>query len=283
MQPTIRRFGVLAPPGNVAMEQELPRRVPAGVCMHHNRLSRPGAAISADSLLAMAESIERAAYDLSQAYPEVILYGCTSGSFLAGIGREAEVADRIEQLVSIPSITTSTAVVEALRAVGARKVFMLTPYPWEITRHEEHFLAHYGIETVRADAFDCPTSEAIRALSADDVADRVLGHRDAIEAADAVFISCTNLLTMDRLQDIEAAVGKPVASSNQASLWAVLKLMAWRRTASRRVLSSRLLPRRRRRHWHCRGGARRAGRLYAGDGHQRYACHQSFPLFLIAL
>jgi len=225
MQTTIRRFGVLAPPGNVALEQELPRLVPAGVCMHHNRLSRPGAAISADSLLAMADSIGRAAHDLAQAYPEAILYGCTSGSFLAGIGREGEVAERITQQVGIPAITTSTAVVEALRAAGARKVFLLTPYPWDITRHEESFLAHYGIETVGSDAFECQTSEAIRALSAQDVLDRLLRHRAAIASADAVFVSCTNLLTLEKLEEIEAAFGRPAVSSNQASLWAVLAMM----------------------------------------------------------
>ena len=64
---------------------------------------------------------ERAAHDLAQAYPEIILYGCTSGSFLAGIGREAEVAQRIADLTKIPSVTTSTAVVAGLRALKARK------------------------------------------------------------------------------------------------------------------------------------------------------------------
>jgi maleate isomerase len=221
----VRRFGVLAPPGNVALEQELPPLLPAGVHMNHNRLSRPGAAISSDSLLAMAESIERAAFDLSQAYPEVILYGCTSGSFLAGIGNEAKVADRIEKFVNIPAITTSTAVIQALRAMDAKKVFMLTPYPRDITEHEVDFLAHYDIETTRFDTFECATSEAIRTLSSTDVMNKVLSHRDAIAKADAVFISCTNLLAMDRLADMEAALGKPVICSNQASLWAVLKLM----------------------------------------------------------
>jgi maleate isomerase len=221
----IRRFGVLAPPGNVALEQELPSLLPAGIFMHHNRLSRPGAAISADSLLAMADSIERAAHDVAQAYPEVILYGCTSGSFLAGMGRESEIADRITKLTGIKAITTSTAVIAALRSVSAQKVFMLTPYPRDITEHEVEFLAHYGIETVGFDTFECPTSEAIRAVSADDVAARVLSHRDSILAADAVFISCTNLLSIAQIAAMEAALGKPVISSNQASLWSVLKLM----------------------------------------------------------
>ncbi|ANN65867.1 aspartate/glutamate racemase family protein [Bordetella bronchialis] len=225
MNNDVKRFGVLAPPGNTAMERELPFALPAGVAMNHNRLSRPGSGISADSLLAMADSIGRAASDLAQAYPEIILYGCTSGSFLAGIGREAEVAQRIADLTGIEAITTSTAVVNALRAVSAKRVFMLTPYPKDITRHEVDFLAHYGIETGAWDALECPTSEAIRQVSSEAVRDRLLANRNRIDGCDTVFISCTNLLTMDQIAGLERELDKPVVSSNQASLWAVLRHM----------------------------------------------------------
>lgn len=225
MNNSVRRFGVLAPPGNTAMERELPAVLPAGVVMNHNRLSRPGSGITSESLLAMAESIGRASSDLAQAYPEVILYGCTSGSFLAGVGREAEVAQRIADLTGIDAVTTSTAVVNALRAVSAKRVFMLTPYPHGITQHEVEFLDHYGIETAHWDTFDRPTSEAIRAVSSEDVRDRVQANRDKIEGCDTVFISCTNLLSMDQIANLEQVLAKPVISSNQASLWSVLQHM----------------------------------------------------------
>lgn len=225
MNNQVRRFGVLAPPGNTALERELPPLLPAGVVSNHNRLSRPGASITADSLLRMAESIERAAHDLAQAHPEIILYGCTSGSFLAGIGREAEVAQRIADLARIPSVTTSTAVIAALRALKARKVFLATPYPDDINLHEIAFLEHYGIEVSKWDAFRCQTSEAIREVSSEQVADLVLRHRDDIKGCDAVFISCTNLLSIDQIPRLERELDKPVMSSNQASLWAVLQHM----------------------------------------------------------
>jgi len=102
MRNELRRFGLLAPPGNTVMEFELPRLVPAGVTSNHNRLSRPGAGISSDSLTKMAESVDRAAFDLAQAYPEVILYGCTSGSFLRGRGNERSVAQKISDATGKP-------------------------------------------------------------------------------------------------------------------------------------------------------------------------------------
>jgi maleate isomerase len=225
MNNELRRFGVLAPPGNIAMERELPPLLPPHVVMNHNRLSRPGSSISAESLRAMAESVDRAAHDLAQAHPEVILYGCTSGSFLAGIGRESEIAQRIADITGIAAVTTSTAVVAALRAVGARTLFMLTPYPDDINDHEVRFLAHYDFKVHGWDAFRCATSEKIRAVSSEEVAALALGNAAAIAECDALFISCTNLLTIDQIAGLEDKLRKPVVTSNQASLWAVLRHM----------------------------------------------------------
>ena len=222
MNNDVRRIGVLIPPGNVAMERELPGHAPAGVAVHFNRMSRPGSGITRESLLAMMDSVERAAYDLAQAKPEVILYGCTSGSFLSGPGREDELATRITQATGIAAFTTSTAVIRALNAVAAKRVFMLTPYPDEVNAHEIGFLRFRGISVIASDAFHCPTSEAIREVSSEMVCDRLLGHRAAVADADAVFISCTNLLTLDQIERLERELGKPVISSNQASLWIAL-------------------------------------------------------------
>ena len=222
MDNNVRRIGVLAPPGNVAMERELPRYLPQNVVMNHNRLSRPGSSISRASLLAMMESVERAAHDLAQAYPEVINYGCTSGSFIEGIGKEARMAEKITRITGIPAFTTSTAVVEAFRAVKAKTVFMVTPYPDDVNEHEFAFLRHYDIDLGGFDSFRCETSEAIRAVSSEAVGAMVLNHRATISGCDAVFISCTNLLTMDQIENLEAELDRPVITSNQASLWGAL-------------------------------------------------------------
>lgn len=221
----IRRFGLLAPPGNVALEQELRCLIPAGVMYHHNRLSRPGSVMTSESLTAMADSVDRAAYDVAQAYPEIIVYGCTSGSFLFGIGREEEVARRIARHTGIASITTSTAVVAALHAVAAKTLYMITPYPDDINLHEVEFLTHYGFTVAGWDAFRCDTSEKVRAVTSDQVVALAMQHAAEISGVDALFISCTNMLSIDRIAELEAALGKPVISSNQATLWAAMRFM----------------------------------------------------------
>lgn len=218
-----KRIGVIIPPANVALEAELPPFLPAGVAASYNRLTRPEAKLTKESLLAMGESAMRAASDLAYARPDVFLYGCTSGSFLDGFGNEGRIAERIAGLTGIPAFTTSTAVLEALRALGGRRVFMLTPYPEEVNAHEIAFLAHHGFTVPAHDSFRCAVSAEIRAITSDQVADLLLRNRDAILDCDAVFVSCTNLVVLDQVARLEAALNLPLVTSNQASLWAALK------------------------------------------------------------
>ena len=222
MDHCIRRIGVLAPPANVAVEREWPAYLPAGVVMNHNRLSRPSVGVAKGDLLAMNASVERAARDLAYARPDVIAYACTSGSFLEGRGSEGAVARQIEAVTGIAAFTTSEAVTGALDALSARRVFMITPYPDAVNAEEVAFLAHYGFEVAGVEAFGCETSAEIRALSSTQVAGLALDHRSRIGACDALFISCTNLLTMNEIDGLEAALGVPVVTSNQTTLWMAL-------------------------------------------------------------
>jgi maleate isomerase len=226
MDHNARRIGVLLPPANISVEREWPRYVPEGVAINHNRLSRASTRIDKSDLLEMNASIDRAARDIALARPDVIVYACTSGSFLGEVGGEGTVARRIEALTGIPSVTTSQAVVAALKALRARRVFMITPYPDAVNKDEVDFLVHRGFEVAGVDAFRCADSVEIRALSSTRVADLARAHRTDIAACDALFISCTNLLTMNEIEPLEAELGVPVVSSNQASLWAALRQLA---------------------------------------------------------
>lgn len=49
--------------------------------------------------------------------------------------------------------------------------------------------------------------------------------RGLLPDVNGVFISCTNFRTLKVLDRLEADLGKPVVSSNQATLWAVLRML----------------------------------------------------------
>jgi maleate isomerase len=227
MDNNITRIGLVVPPGNVAMERELNHYLPDGVVMNTNRLSRPTPAVTKESLLAMIDSVDQAVTDLSFCFPkpEIIIYGCTSGSFVSGPGKEAELAGRITKHVGIRAVTTSSAILMGLEAVGARRVFLLTPYIEDVTAHEIALLEHYGYVLGGVDSFNCDDTRDIAKISTAQVKERMLRHKEAVKTCDAVLISCTQLLTMDAIDAMEKALGKPVVTSNQCSLWAALKLI----------------------------------------------------------
>ena len=230
MDNNVTRIGLVVPPGNVAMERELAMYLADGIAMNVNRLSRPTPAVTKESLLEMINSVDQVVRDLAMCFPkpEIIIYGCTSGSFVSGPGREGEIAQRITDGVGIKAVTTSSAILMGLEAVGAKRVFMLTPYIADVAAQEVALLEHYGYELGGTDSFDCYDTRDIAKISTAEVEAVILRHAKEIEGCDSVFISCTQLLTMDRIDAMEKALGKPVVTSNQASLWAALKMIGAR-------------------------------------------------------
>ena len=225
MKNDARRIGALIPPGNVTVEREFAHFAPAGVFVHYNRLYRPSVSVDKAGLLSMIESAEKASRGLAQAGTEFIVYACTSGSFLSGPGREDEIGEKITGWTGLPACTTSSAVIMGLKALEAKRVFMLTPYPDDIHAQEMDFLKFRGISVVGHDTFRCSDTVQIRDIPSEAVTERVLQHRAEASKCDAVFISCTNLLTLDQIDRLERELGVPVTSSNHCTLWAALRHM----------------------------------------------------------
>ena len=123
------RLGFLVPERNVICEVEFPRVLPAGITAHFSRLPRPEAELKAASLVEMMQSVDTQAELLTKIDVQVIMAACTSGTFLGGTDAADDLGVRIERATGIPGYTTSTAVADALRAMGIRRFFMITPIP----------------------------------------------------------------------------------------------------------------------------------------------------------
>ncbi|WP_417264031.1 aspartate/glutamate racemase family protein [Celeribacter sp.] len=213
------RLGFLIPERNVACEAEFLHFIPHGMSCHFSRLPRDGAALTKESLVDMMSRVGDQAQLLSGIDPAVIMCACTSGSFLGEESAIDDLADEVTQRTGVESYTTSRAVVDALKAVNARRVFLVTPYPDEINAAEIAFLEREGFELAGLSSFRCARSEEIRALGSADVERLVMAAREEIAGADVVFISCTNLEVIERINRMETELNLPVISSNSATLW----------------------------------------------------------------
>jgi maleate isomerase len=209
------KLGVLVPTLNNTMEPELYKMAPAEVSVHFSKIKE-----DEEDLRRMAEEIPRAASELADAEVDVIAFGCTVGSLIGGTGYDERLTRKIEETAHIPAITTSTAVISALRELRARTLCVATAYGEELNGKVREFLEAHGLEVLGVKGLGCKGLEAAH-VSVGRVYElaKEVTHPDA----DALFISCTDLRTLDVLEELEFDLSKPVISSNQATMWLMLK------------------------------------------------------------
>ncbi len=217
------RIGLIVPSTNTINEPEFARLTPRGVAVHTARATLLGS-MTQDSYQRMAEAVKRAADDLATAEVDVVAYGCTSGSIVCPLD---EIVADMRQRTGALALATAGAVAAALRAVGARQVSVVTPYVEFVNQREVEFLEQRGIRVAAIKGLSMgETQEERRAIGRvpPEQMYRLAREMDRPEA-DAIFISCTNLATLDIIETLEADLGKPVITSNQACFWACLRLL----------------------------------------------------------
>lgn len=217
-----KRLGLLVPSSNTSMEYEFARYMPRGVTLHTSRMPI-APEVTESSLLAMSAASVDHARLLADCRADVILYGCTSGSFIKGKGFDARIAQDIEQATGIRATSTSHCVLEALSHVGVKKLAVYTPYIEEVNRRAQTFLQDNGFEVTALYGMGLLDNLDIGRVEPGDILKMVLDHDRC--SAEAVFISCTNLRTIEIIAPLSRVLGIPVISSNQASLWGALRLL----------------------------------------------------------
>jgi len=85
----------------------------------------------------------------------------------------------------------------------------------------QRFLEGSGFEVVSLANLNLKGMEITR-VTPDEV--YALGKRADRAEADVLFLSCTNLRTLEVLEALERDLGKPVASSNLVTMWHALRL-----------------------------------------------------------
>jgi maleate isomerase len=212
------RIGLLVPSSNTTMEPDFHRMAPEGVSVHTARMRLDE--VTPDGLIRMADDAERGAALLATAGVDVIVYGCTTGSLVGGVRWEEDLVDRLHNNTGIRTMSTSGAVVGALRALSARRVGVATPYTDVLNLLETEFLEDHGFQVAAVEGLGL-----VNNLEIGRVEGRVIeGLVEAVAGeADTIFVSCTNLPALDLIDGLERRHGRPVVTSNQASLWAVLR------------------------------------------------------------
>ncbi|MCX4508888.1 MULTISPECIES: maleate cis-trans isomerase family protein [Streptomyces] len=215
-----RGIGVVAP-FDFALDRELWRWVPDDVSLRLTRTPYVPVEVSLDlaRIVSEHETLGEAVRALSASEPEVIAYACTSGSFVGGVAGERAMCEAMTSAGEVASLTTSGALLEALEELGARRIAVVTPYTDSVTRALEDYLGEAGV-AVTGRAF-LGLTRYIWKVPYRSVVD--MARQAVVGAADALFISCTNLPTYDAIPQLEAELRMPVLSANQVTMWAALR------------------------------------------------------------
>jgi maleate cis-trans isomerase len=216
------KLGIIVPSWNTVMEYEMQRMGGEGVSIHSQRIRHQ--ADTEENLAWLSTQAPAAAELLAHARVNAICHGCTGSGFLKTPEEDLELAAELERGTGIPSVTSSSAIVAALRKLGAKKVSVASPYePW-LNEKLRAYLEAAGFEVVAmkglaTQAHGSVTTDTVKALALEVLRPQT----------EAVFISCSNLQTLDIIEEVERESGRPVVTSNQAALWGTLHRIGDRR------------------------------------------------------
>jgi maleate isomerase len=216
--PTTRaRIGLIIPTSNRLSEEQFNRYAPSGVHIHTTRLRMTGP--NRVSPTDLPREITYAAGLLADAKCDVIVFHCTGSSMEAGFEGEQRIISDMAAATGRRATSTASALVDALHAVEAHRLALISPYP--SNEHEVAFLQSAGFEVVRDRAAALPGSDAFVSTPSSFWVEATQQEADA--RVDAYLLSCTNIRSIEIIEDLEERLGRPVITSNQATLWYCLR------------------------------------------------------------
>jgi maleate isomerase len=219
--PPLEQTGIgVVVPYDFALDRELWRWVPDDISLHLTRMPYVPLAATMEMAIHVSDPalVANGATEVKAVSPLVTAYACTSGSFVGGLAGETALVAAMTEAGAPAAVTTSGALLTALRHLDITRIATATPYTADITAGLSGFLAEAGFDVVAASGLGL-TSD-IRTVPYDVTAQLV---RDTdCPGAEAVFISCTNLPTYDVIAPLEAELGKPVLTANQVTMWSAL-------------------------------------------------------------
>lgn len=219
------RLGIVVPMSNINLEPDMVLLRPPGVSLHFGRAGGYDLdqVPDSDQMRNFAEaSLDEVLALLLPARPDVLLYGCTSATLAQGPDYDSAFAAKLSKRAGVPAVTAAGAVVEALKDLGLERVGFASPYTEALNEEAARFLTESGIEVgAKAYVGEDLGNYGQGALQPEAVYQLGLGADH--DRAEGLVLSCTDLRAVEVIEDLEAAIGKPVVTSNQALMYAALK------------------------------------------------------------
>lgn len=226
------RIGQIVPSSNVTMETEIPAMLkareavePERFTFHSSRMRMTE--VTKEQLIAMDDDSLRCAVELADARVDVMGYACLVAIMSRELGYHRVAQERLEdkarELGAHSTVVTSAgALVEGLQALGAKQIALIAPYMLPLTKSVVQYIENEGVEVADFIALEIPNNLEVGERDPMALVDIVkeLDHRDA----DAVVLSaCVQMPSLQAVQIVEDAIGKPVVSAAVCTVYRILK------------------------------------------------------------
>ncbi len=226
------RVGQIVPSSNTTMETEIPAMfraresvLPERFTFHSSRMRMKH--VVKEELEAMDRDSDRCALELSDARVDVLGYACLVAIMSMGHGYHRESERRLhartaENGNATPVVTSAGALVEGLKALGARKVVVICPYMKSLTRLVVDYIEHEEIEVKDFVALEVPDNLQVGLLNPQNLRDvyKTLDRR----GADAIVLSaCVQMPSLQVIEAVEKETGVPTVSAAICTTYRMLK------------------------------------------------------------
>ncbi len=199
-------IGVMTPAMNTVVQPELELLRPEGVTNQMQRFRLGGDAISDD--------LPDEAAKLMDCAPRAIAVGLTTDAGPGGPEKLAARCDAIAAEIGVSIYNASAADYAGLRALGAKRIGVVTPFAPEVDAVVKANTEAAGFEVVAIQGTCAPSLPEICETPVDDI--RTVFAAVAATPCDAILQVGTALPVVALIEDLEARHGVPIVACNAA-------------------------------------------------------------------
>lgn len=229
------RVGQIVPSSNITMETEIPALLraresisPERFTFHSSRMRMKN--VTKEELAAMDGDSDRCALELSDAKVDVMGYACLVAIMSMGKGYHRTSQDRLHKVTSendspTPVVSSAGALIEGIKALGAKRVAVVAPYMKPLTEMVVDYIRHEEIEVVEWQALEISDNLMVAAHDPGNLPGIIAGMQHIDDVDIVVLSACVQMPSLAAVSIVEAQVGKPVLTAAIATTWAMLNAL----------------------------------------------------------
>ena len=206
-------IGIMTPAMNTVVQPELEQLRPTGVTNQMQRFRLGGDRVSDD----VVEEAEK----LLDCKPAALAIGLTTDAGPGGVAKLAARSADIADATGIPVFNASEADHAGLKAFGAKRIAIVTPFNAEVDRIVQANAEEAGFDVIAIKGTEAPSLPAICETSIEDI--KRVFRTVAASDCEAILQVGTALPVVAIIDALEAELGKPIVACNAAVYWQTLR------------------------------------------------------------